>query len=40
MDIKDAETEKKCENITITIPTRERDLLKVLVKKFGWACIF
>lgn len=36
----DDEIEKKHENVTITIPTRERDLLKVLVKKFGWACIF
>jgi hypothetical protein len=28
------------EKVTITIPIRERNLLKVLVRKFGWACIF
>lgn len=28
------------ENVTITIPIRERSLLNVLVRKFGWACIF
>ena len=28
------------EKVKITIPIRERNLLKVLVRKFGWACIF
>lgn len=28
------------ENVTITIPIQERNLLHVLVKKFGWACVF
>ena len=31
---------KEHENVTITIPSRERNLLNVLVRKFGWACIF
>ena len=31
---------KEHENVTITIPIRERNLLNVLVRKFGWACIF
>ena len=33
-------TENEHENVTITIPIQERSLLKVLVRKFGWACIF
>jgi len=33
-------SEGEHENVTITIPVRERNLLKVLVKKFGWACMF
>ena len=28
------------ENVTITVPIRERNLLNVLVRKFGWACVF
>lgn len=32
--------EKQQEEVTITIPIRERNLLKVLVRKFGWACMF
>jgi tetratricopeptide (TPR) repeat protein len=28
------------ESVTITIPIRERNLLNVLVRKFGWACVF
>ena len=32
--------EKERENVTITIPIRERSLLNVIVKKFGWACVF
>jgi tetratricopeptide (TPR) repeat protein len=31
---------KEHENVTITIPIQERNLLHVLVKKFGWACVF
>ena len=27
------------EKVTITIPQHERNLLNVLVRKFGWACI-
>ena len=32
--------ERKHEAVTITIPVQERNLLKVLVRKFGWACVF
>ena len=32
--------ESERENVTITIPTKERNLLNVLVRKFGWACVF
>lgn len=32
--------EKQSEEVTITIPIQERNLLRVLVRKFGWACIF
>jgi len=28
------------ETIPVTIPVRDRDLLKELALKFGWACIF
>lgn len=28
------------EDVTITIPIRERNLLNVLIRKFGWACVF
>ena len=31
---------KENENVTITVPIRERNLLNVLVRKFGWACVF
>lgn len=31
---------KQREEVTITIPTQERNLLRALVRKFGWACIF
>ena len=32
--------ENQHEAVTITIPVKERNLLKVLVRKFGWACVF
>lgn len=32
--------ENQHEAVTITIPVKERSLLKVLVRKFGWACVF
>lgn len=35
-----AARESERENVTITIPTKERNLLNVLVRKFGWACVF
>lgn len=28
------------QSVTITLPIRERNLLNVLVRKFGWACVF
>ena len=28
------------EKVTITLPSKERNLLNVLVRKFGWACVF
>lgn len=33
-------SERERENVTITIPVKERNLLNVIVKKFGWACVF
>ena len=35
-----AAPERERENVTITIPVKERNLLNVIVKKFGWACVF
>lgn len=32
--------ENRHEAVTITIPVQERNLLKILVRKFGWACVF
>ena len=32
------ETEQ--ETVTVTIPIRDRNLLRELVRKFGWACVF
>ena len=28
------------ETVSITIPVRDRNLLRELVRKFGWACMF
>lgn len=33
-------SERERENVTISIPVKERNLLNVIVKKFGWACVF
>lgn len=33
-------TGKEQETVTITIPAKERNLLNVIVRKFGWACVF
>jgi tetratricopeptide (TPR) repeat protein len=38
MELKSVSNEH--ENVTISVPTRERNLLNVLVRKFGWACVF
>ena len=35
-----ASSERERENVTITIPVKERNLLEVIAKKFGWACVF
>ena len=34
-----AERENQRETIPVTIPVRDRNLLKEIVRKFGWACI-
>jgi len=31
--------ESKQETVQVTIPTEDRNLLKELVRKFGWACV-
>ena len=28
------------ETVSLTIPVRDRNLLRELVRKFGWACVF
>ena len=33
-----AERENQRETIPVTIPVRDRNLLKEIVRKFGWAC--
>ena len=33
-----AERENQRETIPVTIPMRDRNLLKEIVRKFGWAC--
>ena len=34
-----AERENQRETIPVTIPVRDRNLLKEIVRKFGWACM-
>lgn len=34
-----AERSTKSQTVTITIPTRDRNLLKEVARKFGWACM-
>lgn len=34
-----AERDNQRETITITIPVRDRNLLRELVRKFGWVCM-
>ena len=34
-----AERDSQHENVTVTIPVRDRNLLKEIVRKFGWACV-
>lgn len=35
-----AKREDKQETVAVTIPIKDRNLLKELVRKFGWACVF
>ena len=35
-----AKREDKQETVVVTIPVKDRNLLKELVRKFGWACVF
>ena len=35
-----AERDNQRETVAVTIPVRDRSLLKELVRKFGWACVF
>ena len=32
--------EKRKETVRVTIPVADRNLLRELVRKFGWACVF
>lgn len=32
--------DKEQETFSVTIPIRDRNLLRELVRKFGWACVF
>ena len=35
-----AERDNQRETVSLTIPMRDRNLLRELVHKFGWACVF
>lgn len=35
-----AEREKQKETVSVTIPVSDRNLLKEVSRKFGWACMF
>lgn len=35
-----AEREKQSETVSVTIPISDRNLLREVSRKFGWACIF
>lgn len=35
-----AERNSQRETVAVTIPVKDRNLLKELVHKFGWACVF
>ena len=32
--------DKEQDTVTVTIPIRDRNLLREIVRKFGWACVF
>ena len=40
MESMEVSNSEEHQSVTVTLPAHERNLLKVLVKKFGWACIF
>ena len=35
-----AQRDNQRETVSVTIPVSDRNLLKELVRKFGWACVF
>lgn len=35
-----AEREKQSETVSVTIPISDRNLLREVSRKFGWACVF
>ena len=35
-----AERDSQRETVAVTFPIRDRNLLRELVRKFGWACVF
>ena len=35
-----AERDNQRQTVSVTIPMRDRNLLRELVRKFGWACVF
>lgn len=35
-----ADRDNQRETVSVTIPVRDRNLLRELVRKFGWACVF
>ena len=34
-----AERDNRMETVSVTIPVRDKDLLKEIARKFGWACM-
>lgn len=35
-----AERDNQRETVTVTIPVQDRNLLREIVRRFGWACVF
>ena len=38
--VKIAERDNQRETVSVTIPVSDRSLLREIVRKFGWACVF